>query len=677
MKNMSLSMKMAAIFGLLVLVSGAIAILGITKLGGMNQRLGGIVNISAEKVRLATELNHHLVAISRAEKNIILSKTQEEMDEYADFIAATRDKMKEKREQLRELVDDEGDRQLDKFAETWDKYIEINQEVRRLARLNSNEKAKALSMGQSREEFGKMQRALQNIGKRNEEDFARAKRINDASSLAVAGERVKISARLLRNAVELQRAEKNLILANTQEEMEEFSAAMKAVIDDMNVRFTELEAIVDENGRKDLNAARDSFKNFLKYNKQVEDYTRENGNNRAFTLSGSTARELSDRAQVMMEEIAAKNLEDMQNDVKISDASYATAKYTILLVSIIGILAGILIGIFTLTNVNRTLKGVVEQLDSGSEQVSAASEQVAASGQQIAEGASEQASSIEETSSSIEEMASMTRQNSDNAKQASSIAEEANSSAKDGSKVMNQMSEAMNGIKKSSNETAKIIKVIDEIAFQTNLLALNAAVEAARAGEAGKGFAVVAEEVRNLAQRSAEAAKNTNELIEGAQKNAENGVRVSAELKDILEKVANGSDKLNDIIREVSSASDEQRQGIDQLNTAVSQMDEVVQQNASNAEESSSASEELAAQSQSMRHAVVLLTETVFGKGSGHISEMNIQTAKKKSADKKNKNLDLSKLKKHTAKKEERAVPSKSDDSQTVSALEESDLSDF
>jgi methyl-accepting chemotaxis protein len=181
--------------------------------------------------------------------------------------------------------------------------------------------------------------------------------------------------------------------------------------------------------------------------------------------------------------------------------------------------------------------------------------------------------------------------------------------------AMTRMGDAIGKIKGSSDQTAKIIKTIDEIAFQTNLLALNAAVEAARAGDAGKGFAVVAEEVRNLAQRSAEAAKNTAALIEESQQNANNGVAVSNEVGGILAQIVESVQKLSQLIGEVSAASDEQSKGIEQIGTAVTEMDKLTQSNAANAEESASASEELAAQAKELGDMVQVLVGIVKGAG--------------------------------------------------------------
>lgn len=254
-------------------------------------------------------------------------------------------------------------------------------------------------------------------------------------------------------------------------------------------------------------------------------------------------------------------------------------------------------------NINKVIASLdtaLTQVAEATEQVSSASQQISAGGQSLAQGANEQASSLEEVSSSLEEMSSMTKQNAENANQAKNLAGEANGNAAEGTKSMTKMSESINKIKESSDQTAKIVKTIDEIAMQTNLLALNAAVEAARAGEAGRGFAVVAEEVRNLAQRSAQAAKNTADMIAESVKNADGGVKIATEVSKSFESITTSVKKVNDLIAEIAAASNEQAQGIDQVNTAVAQMDKVTQQNAANSEESASAAEELSSQAEEL-----------------------------------------------------------------------------
>jgi methyl-accepting chemotaxis protein len=260
------------------------------------------------------------------------------------------------------------------------------------------------------------------------------------------------------------------------------------------------------------------------------------------------------------------------------------------------------------------IMNIAEHLRQGADQVAAASSEVSSASQSLAQGATEQAAALEETSGSFEMISAMTQKNAENAGRAEELATSAQADADKGSEDMARMSNAIDAIKTSSDETSKIIKTIDEIAFQTNLLALNAAVEAARAGEAGKGFAVVAEEVRNLAQRSAEAARSTTDMIDESAKRAENGVQISNDVSESFDKITSGIREVNQLVGGIATSSSEQANGINQINVTVGEMDQVTQSNAANAEETASASEELNAQAHELNRLVRELLCLVTGK---------------------------------------------------------------
>jgi len=251
-----------------------------------------------------------------------------------------------------------------------------------------------------------------------------------------------------------------------------------------------------------------------------------------------------------------------------------------------------------------SLNEVLGQIRMASQQVNSGAQQVSGASQSLSQGATEQASSLEEISASMTQVGGQVKMNADNAIQASKLTEAARNDAHSGNEHMHEMLEAMNVINDQSSEVQKIIKVIDEIAFQTNLLALNAAVEAARAGVHGKGFAVVAEEVRNLAQRSAKAAKETTDLIEGNVNSVHRGVEIAESTAGALANIVNGITKATDLVNEISSASQEQRSAIDQITDALGQIDHVTQANTANAEESAAAAEELSGQSSQMQNMI-------------------------------------------------------------------------
>ena len=400
-------------------------------------------------------------------------------------------------------------------------------------------------------------------------------------------------------------------------------AETRAMFGDVNAKLDEIEAVT----RQQLNL--DQIKRCRtagqKYSDAMGRYL-ENWSRREELAKTRTA--VGNRVLASAENAS----KDGMGEAATSSDAASTALASASTITIIGLLVAVVLGLSLAYFITRSITGplqrVIDALRGGAEQVASAANQVAQSGQGLAEGASSQAASLEESSASLEELSSMTRQNSGNAEQANGAAREARDGAVRGTQAMQTMSAVIEKIKVSSDETAKIIRTIDEIAFQTNLLALNAAVEAARAGEAGKGFAVVAEEVRNLAQRSAQAARNTSTLIEESQQNAKSGVTAAQEVGSVLGQVASSIDKVAQLIAEVSAASREQTQGVEQINLAVSNMDQVTQSNAANAEESAAAGEELSAQARELQDMVVELTAMVKGAGaanSGYTAQSTVK----------------------------------------------------
>jgi methyl-accepting chemotaxis protein len=248
------------------------------------------------------------------------------------------------------------------------------------------------------------------------------------------------------------------------------------------------------------------------------------------------------------------------------------------------------------------LDEALTQVTMGAQQVATAAAHISTSSQSLAQGASEQASTLQDISASLQQMAATSTHNVTHVQQAQGLVGTTRQSAENGNTGMQRLSQAISQIQVSSDETAKIVKAIDAIAFQTNLLALNAAVEAARAGNAGKGFTVVAEEVRNLALRSAEAARNSAQLIHQALQNAAEGVVLNHEVLRNLAEITTHVEKVSSVIGEVSVASDEQQRGVDCLKAAVGQLNWVTQQTAAHSEETASSAQELASQAATMQH---------------------------------------------------------------------------
>ena len=342
---------------------------------------------------------------------------------------------------------------------------------------------------------------------------------------------------------------------------------------------------------------------------------------------GQKRQQVGDKVLEMAKTTASAGIGETTKSAENVDRVISNSSRMLIFGTIIGVVLSIIFMVLITRGITQPINAFIKRLTAASEQVASASGEIQSSSDQLASGASQQAAALQETTSSLEEMAAMTRQNADNAHQANSLMNDTKQVVEEASKSMDDLTGSMREISTASDETAKIIKTIDEIAFQTNLLALNAAVEAARAGEAGAGFAVVADEVRNLALRAAEAARNTADLIDKTVTRVKAGSELVEKTGEAFSQVDSGTNKIKELVAEIAAASNEQAQGTDQINKAANEMNQVIQNVAASAEESAASSQELTSQSEQMKDMVEELQSLVGGQaqdlvegGNGHNS---------------------------------------------------------
>jgi methyl-accepting chemotaxis protein len=583
-KNMKLATKLAMGFGILIVISAILGYTGWNSVGTIEKQ---VTNADDANRLIKWSLDGRMM-----EKNFIQRKDKKYYEDGQELATRFLEQCEVTGNNLNVLADKEMVNKSGQEIKVWltglQEYVELeDKKIAADAEMVAGARAAI-------EEIEKM-RADQKVKLTQEMDAENASEVL-LDRLAKADD----ANRLNKYILESRRQEKNFILRHD----EKYVDAVRKEVDEMIALAEDLNSRFNQQVNKDQVAAVIAGINRYKHN--FDEYVKMVNQQR------EKEEDMVAAGRAIQEE--ADGLRQVQKGKM--DSTMASSNMLMITLAIGAIVLGLILAYTITRSITKPINKTIEQLSSGSEQVSSASSQVSSSSQQMAEGASEQASSLEETSASMEEMGSMSRQIADNSREANNLSGQSSAAAEKGNEAMQRMSTAIDDIKKSSDETAKIIKTIDEIAFQTNLLALNAAVEAARAGEAGKGFAVVAEEVRNLAMRSAEAARNTNDMIEGSQKNADNGVQVAQEVAESLGTIVTSAQKVTGLINEISAASDEQAKGVDQINQAMSQMDQVTQSNAANAEESASASEELNAQAQELMKVVQNLQEVVGGKGS-------------------------------------------------------------
>jgi methyl-accepting chemotaxis protein len=320
---------------------------------------------------------------------------------------------------------------------------------------------------------------------------------------------------------------------------------------------------------------------------------------------------ISDQMGSTFDALTANNQGNTRKMIDTAHQTATAAEMVILITLIAVVLLSVVLATLIIRSVNRSITEGVSAIADANHQVLSASDQIATSATSLAEGASTQASSVEEVSATIEESTATNNQNAENAREANVLSSEANQAAQEGDTRVKALMQSMDEITDASQQIAKIIKTIDEIAFQTNLLALNAAVEAARAGEHGLGFAVVADEVKNLAGRSAQAAKETAGIIETAIEKIKEGSHIAAQTNESFGRILEKAKKTSDLIGEIAASVKEQAEGMNQIAESMGQIDQITQQNAATSEEAAAASEQMNAQASAMMESVAGVAKIV------------------------------------------------------------------
>jgi methyl-accepting chemotaxis protein len=630
--RISVKLKLGIAFAIVIVLSSASAIVGVTALTTTNDRLDNIVGLLAARIDKTGELKATVLDMIRAEKNMVLAKGDDEIERYASEMHKDRDQVRQWTDALRVNASEEGGVKLNAFDAAFEKYKALQDKVEQLARLNSTVRSRTMSHEQSLPAFDAMSGTINDLIGRM-----------DKAPPGVDRTRVVLLANgILLKLSEALKDEKNVILQDTVKLMESYDALATEEIAESRRLVDQLRPLLPDEERRLLSQFSDRFDKWVKVHEQVVAIAKENGTNQASEISRNQERQARIDMSAVMEDIIALNRKRMADAKANSDSLYDSSRTTLVVLIVVSIGVALAAGALVSTSLARSLgdarslaeavaggdlsrtlekrsddevgdllghlnqmvgrlRLVAGDVVSAATNVSSGSQELSASAEQMSQGATEQAAATEEASASVEQMAANIRQNAENAAQTERIARQSAQDAKTSGDAVERAVGAMQTI-------AEKILIVQEIARQTDLLALNAAVEAARAGEHGKGFAVVASEVRKLAERSQAAASEISGLSSGT-------VKAAQVAGQMLDKLVPDIQKTATLVEEISAACREQNIGAEQINQAIQQLDQVTQQNAGAADAMSATSEQLAAQADQMMSVVGFFRTEERGSG--------------------------------------------------------------
>lgn len=599
-KNMRLSLKIASGFALILVLAltlGGLALWSMRQVAGLSEKLS---NRYVPQVTVANTVERFSHETMYDMRGYAMSQAKEHLEDGKKNLEEVRKSLKEagtlvtRFPELMKLREGVGvaEAKINEYDKLVDDTVAKNTEIARLRGSMADVADRFMAMANDyRGIMDERMKSEIESSAEPEKLLQRLSKIRTINSVIVLGNQTRIANfrfQALNDPQYIDEAIKHL--ADIQKSIQELQST---TVDEKNKKLLEEIAAVGASYRQDIDSLFSTW--------------------RALRELGKTRGATGEQVVEVAKATAQAGMDSMSEIASTATASLSSAALVLAVGLGIVFIIGLGSAFIIVRNISKPILRVVSGLKEGAGHVASAAGEVAAASQELAEGTSEQAASIEETSSSLEEMSSMTKQNAQNAEQANQLMVGTKETASLAGRSMENLSTSIVEIFKASEQTSKIIKTIDEIAFQTNLLALNAAVEAARAGEAGAGFAVVAEEVRNLAMKAAEAARSTADLIEDTVRKAKGGMELVGRTEEGFREVLVSVEKSSELVNEINAASSEQSQGIEQVNKAVSEMDKVVQRNAANAEESASAAEEMNAQAARMNTFVEELQCLVSG----------------------------------------------------------------